>query len=90
MPIRFVSEALGAKVDWDAATRRVAIKDGGKVIVLTLGVPSALVNGQTTAIDCAPATMPPGRTFVPLRFVSETLGAVVDYDPVTRQITITR
>ncbi|MFZ5901872.1 stalk domain-containing protein [Desulforudis sp. 1088] len=34
--------------------------------------------------------MPPGRTFVPLRFVSETLGAVVDYDPVTRQITITR
>ncbi|MGC7882289.1 stalk domain-containing protein [Desulforudis sp. 1031] len=27
---------------------------------------------------------------MPLRFVSETLGAVVDYDPVTRQITITR
>ncbi|MEW6274437.1 MAG: stalk domain-containing protein [Bacillota bacterium] len=90
VPIRFVSEALGAKVDWDAATRRVTIKDGGREIVLTLGSRDALVDGQTTALDCAPAVLPPGRTFVPLRFVSETLGAAVDYDPVNKRITITR
>lgn len=45
VPVRFVSEALGADVDWDAATRRVTIKDGGREIVLTLGSANALVDG---------------------------------------------
>jgi hypothetical protein len=90
VPVRFVSEALGAKVEWIAETRQVVIKDGGKEIILTLGSKNVLVNGQTTAIDCAPTTLPPGRTFVPLRFVSETLGATVGYGPSNRQITITK
>ena len=41
-------------------------------------------------IDCAPATLPPGRTFVPLRFVSEALGAKVDYEAGSGQVLITR
>ncbi|MEW5953336.1 MAG: stalk domain-containing protein [Bacillota bacterium] len=90
VPVRFVSEALGAKVEWIAETRQIVIKDGGKEIILTLGSKNVLVNGQTTAIDCAPTTLPPGRTFVPLRFVSETLGATVGYGPSNRQITITK
>jgi hypothetical protein len=90
VPIRFVSEALGAEVDWQAAARQVVIKDGDQEIVLTIGSTNALVDGQTTALDCAPEIKPPGRTFVPLRFVSEALGARVDYNAVTKVITITR
>ena len=90
VPVRFVSEALGAWVEWESANRTVTIEDSGKTIVLTLGSPSVLVDGAEQAIDCAPATLAPGRTFVPLRFISETLGAQVEYDAPTKQITITR
>jgi len=90
VPVRFVSAALGAGVDWNPETGQVTITDGGKEIILTPGSKNVLVNGQTTAIDCAPETRPPGRTFVPLRFVSETLGAKVDYEAATGAITITR
>jgi len=90
VPIRFVSEALGANVKWDAATRKVTIEDGKKTIVLFLGAKKVLLNGTMQTIDCAPLALAPGRTFVPLRFVSETLGAVVDYDNTTQNIEITR
>jgi hypothetical protein len=41
-------------------------------------------------MECAPELLPPGRVFVPLRFVFENLGAQVDYDNDTGKITITR
>lgn len=89
-PLRFVSEALGAKVEWNSTTRQVKIKDGDKEIILTLDSQVALINGQSEQIDCTPVLAPPGRSFLPLRFISETLGAEVAYDDVTKRITITR
>ncbi|MGB9846734.1 MAG: copper amine oxidase N-terminal domain-containing protein, partial [Desulfotomaculales bacterium] len=67
VPVRFVSEALGAEVEWSAETRQVTVKDGNREIVLTAGSASALVDGRATALDCAPVVLPPGRTFVPFR-----------------------
>ncbi|AGK99884.1 stalk domain-containing protein [Desulfoscipio gibsoniae] len=90
VPVRFVSEALGAGVDWDPDTGRVTIIDGDKEIILTLGSGKVQINGVEQTIDCAPSTAPPGRTFIPLRFVSETLGALVDYEAETNGVTITR
>lgn len=90
VPLRFLAEALGADVGWDGVAQRVIIKDNGQVIILTLGSSTALVDGQVRAIDCAVLTRPPGRTFIPLRFVSETLGARVDYNAENREIIITR
>jgi len=90
-PVRFISEALGAEVKWDSTTRQVTVEDSGsRVIVLTLDSSKALVDGTERTMDCAPELLPPGRVFVPLRFVSETLGAQVDYDSATGQITLTR
>lgn len=89
VPVRFVSEALGCKVDWIAKDKKVEIKKGNNVVVLTLGSKEVLVNGRKSIMDCAPNIMPPGRTFVPLRFISETLGAKVQYDQATQSITIT-
>lgn len=89
VPVRFVSEALGAGVVWNAETRRITVTDGGKEIILTLGTRNVQVNGVDQTIDCAPETVS-GRTFVPLRFVSETLGAGVDYDSGSGRVLITR
>lgn len=88
--IRFVSEALGANVEWLNDSRQVNIKDGNNEIVLTIGEKDAIVNGQIVTLDSESVILPPGRTFVPLRFISETLGATVDYDEANNKITIIR
>lgn len=90
VPLRFIGEALGAKVEWLSATRQVRIKDGDKEVFLTIDSQLALLNGQSTRIDCAPVIAPLGRTFLPLRFIAEALGAEVAYDDATKGITITR
>ncbi len=89
VPIRFVSEALGAGVKWNPETKQVVITDGGKKIILTIGSRDVLVDGEKQTIDCA-ATIQSNRTFVPLRFVSETLEAQVDYKAETKEIIITK
>ena len=90
VPLRFISENVGADVDWDPQTKQVTIIDAGKEIILTIGSQEVLVGGEEQTIDCAPLILPPNRTFVPLRFVIETLGAKVDYEPETKEITITK
>lgn len=89
VPLRFVSENLGAGVEWLAATRQVVISSGDQKIVLTLGSDAAVVNGQIRELDC-PAELAGNSTCVPLRFVSENLGASVAYASASRQITITK
>jgi hypothetical protein len=89
VPIKFISEQLGADVKWQSETNRVRIVLGDQEILLTIGSTTALINGTATAIDI-PAVIQDSRTFVPLRFISETLGAKVDWDGKTRQITVTK
>lgn len=89
-PLRFIGEALGAKVEWLPAASQIKIKDGEKEIILTVDSQNVLLNGLSVQTDCAPVMVPPGRTFLPLRFIGETLGAKVFYDNGTGQITITR
>ncbi len=88
VPLRFIGEALGAEVSWNQETMQVTIKDGIKEIILTIGSKDVLVDGEIITIDCVPLLMPPGRTFVPLRFISETLGAEVEYNHETKEIEI--
>lgn len=80
VPIRVVSEALGADVDWNQDSRTVTIQKGGKVIVLTIDSEQASVDGQEVVLD-APALIYQSRTFVPIRFVSENIGWNVQWDP---------
>ena len=89
VPVRFVSEALGADVDWQPEAQQVVIRDGDSEIVLAIGSSEVLVGGNSRILDCAPV-IANNRTFVPLRFVSETLGADVDYNDATKEITIKR
>lgn len=75
VPVRFVSEALGAQVSWDNITKTVKITTD-KVIELKIGSTEARIDGDSITLD-APAEIAGGRTMVPLRFVSEALGAQV-------------
>ncbi len=79
VPIRFVSENLGAKVNWDNSTKTVGILKDGKSITLKVGSSSASVNG--TLQDVGAKSMQKNSTvLVPLRFVSEVLGANVNWN----------
>jgi hypothetical protein len=93
VPMRFIGETFGATVTWDAATRRVSVETEGTPnhkslsLVMAIGSKTATVNGKSMTLDVAPAIVA-GRTFVPLRFVGEALGAQVSWKAATRTIAI--
>jgi hypothetical protein len=88
VPMRGVFEELGADVKWKSSTQTIYAKRDTTEIVIQIGAPFASVNGKTTEL-AAPAAMVRGRTMVPLRFVSEALGAEVKWHGATRTVTIT-
>lgn len=79
VPIRFVSEQMGAQVEWIQETKTVVITRDGLTIQLRVDDASATVNDRTIQLDAAPKLVPPGRVMVPLRFISEAFGATVDW-----------
>ncbi|KHF31351.1 hypothetical protein CM49_06432 [Paenibacillus sp. P1XP2] len=84
IPVRFVSESLGAKVDYKKETvgkrvsRTVYVTLGDKNISLEVNSKKVLVDGSIVTLD-VPARVKQDRVFVPLRFVSEALGATVEW-----------
>jgi len=93
VPIRAIVEALGGTIEWDGTERKVTINLNDTVIELWIGKPQARVNGEMKWIDPNNHDVKPiiinSRTMLPLRFVAENLGCTVNWDPVTRTITIT-
>lgn len=89
VPVKFISEALSASVYWLPETSQVRIVEGGKEIILAIGSTRVLSSGVEKQLS-VPARIVDGRTFVPLRFVSEELGAEVVFNPATYVITIKR
>ncbi|MCL2578354.1 MAG: copper amine oxidase N-terminal domain-containing protein, partial [Defluviitaleaceae bacterium] len=72
VPLRIIAEALNAEVDWDSTTRTVIITGRGETINLIVDVPLPDDMGTPVIVN--------GSTFVPVRYVSETLGATVRWD----------
>ena len=94
LPIRYVAEALGADVGWEAKEEKVTINFKGIKIELWIGKNLATVNGEWKLIDpgnpnVKPITIPPGRTMLPIRFIAENLGCKVDWDPNLKEVKIT-
>ncbi|MDI6631832.1 MAG: stalk domain-containing protein [Bacillota bacterium] len=82
-PLRAAAEALSAAVYYEPATRQVTVT-GKKGVTVTLApdTPWAQVGDRTVLLE-APPRLSGGRTLVPLRFLSETLGVYVAWEPVT-------
>ena len=93
VPIRAVIEAFGGVIEWESRAQRVMIVLGDNTLDLWVGKPTASLNGKSLPIDAAnPRVMPvilSGRTMLPLRFVSESLGMTVVWDQATRRIQLT-
>ena len=95
LPARFVAESLGAEVSWNEEKQLVTvngknIKTNETVIMLVyIGQPNAFVNGATVALD-APAFLENDRTYTPVRFISEHLGASVEWNEIGQQVIITK
>ncbi len=89
VPLRIISEELGATVGWSQKEQQVTIRGGAdKLIVMKRGERFALVNDNRIDLE-ASVDMKSGRTMVPLRFVSETLGLNVKWSQKEQLITLT-
>ncbi|OPH59385.1 hypothetical protein BC351_20985 [Paenibacillus ferrarius] len=91
LPVRFITERLGAEVKWNKETKQITVTDAltDKTIILELNSQSAQVNGVAVAMDSAPV-LKNGTTFVPLRFIAEQLGCKIEFDSKTHSVTLTR
>jgi hypothetical protein len=93
VPFRFIGEQLNAKIDFSNDPKTKLVKNvmyelGTTKIQLTIGATDALVNGSKVKLD-VPAQIVKGSTVVPLRFVTESLGCALGWEPKAQIITIT-
>ena len=79
VPVRFISEGLGAKVDWNNDTNTAAIELGTTKVDFTLGSNQYSVNGEERMLD-QPVTVLSGRMMIPLRAFSESIGKQLFWD----------
>ena len=89
LPARFVAESLGAKVEWDNASETVTITKDDIKIVIIIGAETAKVNGEEETLE-APAFLENDRTYTPIRFIAEKLGAEVEWEEEKKLITINK
>ena len=87
VPVRGVIEQLGAKVEYDANTKKISINHGE--IVLTVGSKTAIVNGKEVILDVPPKVID-NRTLVPLRFISENIDCNVHWGAKSKIVSIVR
>lgn len=88
VPFRALAESLGASVDWNSKTKTVIYQKDNHIIELPIGVNYVFVNGEKVQLDQG-AIIKDGRSFVPSRFISERLGAKVDWIPKEKEVIIT-
>lgn len=88
VPLRGVLEQMGAYVGWDQTTQTVSASKGDLDLSLPIGSRTARVNGRDVMLD-VPAQVVDGTTMVPLRFISEALGANVQWVESTQTVQVT-
>ena len=88
VPLRVVSENLGASVGWDGPTQTITINKGNTVIKLVSGSKNVTVNGVVKQLSVAPKSIS-GTTMVPIRFVSENLSSTIAWKNGTVFVTST-
>ena len=85
VPLRSVFEQLGASVVY--SNGQINATGGGRTISLSIGSTQATVSGQPETLDVAPFIVG-ATTYVPLRFISQALGASVNWDDSTSTVSI--
>src|ERR1700737_4713566 len=88
VPLRSMFEQMGATVSYNPATKGFTIQKSGPTIALTVGKNQAVINGESRPLDQGPI-MYQGYALVPVRVISETMGAYVEWIP-SRRIVVVR
>jgi hypothetical protein len=91
IPVRFVTEAMGAAVTWSQASQTANISKDGIKVEITIGQKNLKVteDGKTSKVKMDTAAVAKdGRTYVPIRFVAEALGAYVGYSDLYKCVEI--
>ena len=83
VPLRSMFEQMGATVSFDAATKAVTAQKEGAQVQVTLGKSEVIINGESRPLD-VPPMMYKGTLMVPVRVISEALGAYVEWEPSQR------
>ena len=88
VPLRAVSTALGADVQWNGRAQTVTISNAKGTTIFTIGSHTYVAAGVSKTLD-APAFIKNGRTLVPLRAAAESLGVAVDWSQQTADVSLT-
>lgn len=88
VPFRGLFERVQASFKWDAANQQITASKGSMSLLLTIGSRTAYMNGQPVEMPVAPE-LRGGYTYIPLRFVTEKLGAKLDWNAELYQANIT-
>lgn len=91
VPIRFIGESLGAKIEWDQKNSLVRIKDQEEKVTIEIKIGESLarVNGKEVKLT-NPIFIKNNRSYGPLRFIGESLGAKVEWLKDDKKIVITK
>ncbi|MGB4437759.1 MAG: stalk domain-containing protein, partial [Sedimentibacter sp.] len=79
VPLRVISETLGADVSWNQSSKKATVKTAAYTAVFTIDSKTFTVNGETKTL-IGSAKLINERTMVPIRAFSEAIGAKVNYD----------
>ncbi len=87
VPLRSMFEQMGATVSFNAATKTVDVNRPGSDVKVTVGKPEVIINGESRPLDVAPQVYK-GAIVVPLRVLSEGMGAFVQWVPAKRLVVV--
>ena len=87
LPLRSMFEQMGATVSFDASGRTATVTKPGATIVVTVGKPIVVINGESRPLDVPPIVYQ-GVVLVPVRVISESMGAYVQWVPDRRLVVV--
>ncbi|MDO7906345.1 copper amine oxidase N-terminal domain-containing protein [Paenibacillus sp. JX-17] len=90
IPLRFLSEGIGADVKWDQKAQQVTVMAGKDTLKFWIGKDFMEVNGTKKQVGAKVFVNKDGRTVVPLRFITELLGWNVKWTQQDGSITLTK
>lgn len=87
VPLRVISENLGADVSWNQSSQQATVKTAAYTVVFKVGSKEYTVNGAKKTLTVAPKIVT-GRTLLPIRAFAEAIGAKVNYTASTNTATV--
>ena len=87
IPLRSMFEQMGATVSYDAGSKTATVSKAGAEVKVTVGKPEVIINGESRPLDVPPEIYQ-GAVLVPVRVISEGMGAYVQWVPDKRLVVV--